>query len=121
MQKMLTALLAMVLAVPMLMFAQSDQQTQNEQQNNNKQMQQQQNQAAGIDQNGTSTLPKHTMTGMVGNNGKSFTSGSTTYKVNNPKALKNYDNQNVSVRFQFNTDNNTIHVISASPAQSQSQ
>jgi len=119
MKKMMMALLTMALALPMMAFAQSGQMQngQPDQMQNNKRMQQEQSQAATVDQTGQSTLPKHTMTGMVSNNGKSFTSDNTTYVVNNPKTLKKYEDQNVSVRFQFDTDNNTIHIISVNPAQ----
>jgi hypothetical protein len=124
MKYMMTAFLAMILALPVLAFAQSgqmqnDQQTQSGQMQNDQRMQQQAQQATQVDQTGQTTLAKHTMTGMVSDNGKGFTSDNTTYVVNNPKALKKYENQNVSVQFQFNTNNNTIHIISATPAQSQ--
>ena len=114
MTRMMTAFLAMILALPMLAFAQSGQ-MQNDQQN--KQMQQEASQANQINETGQTTMPKHTMTGMVSNNGKSFTSNDTTYVVNNPKSLSKYDNQNVSVQFVFNTNNNTIHIVSATLAQ----
>ena len=120
MKKIMMALLAMMLALPMLAFAQSDQMQsnpQNDQMQNDKQMQQRANQAAGTDQTGQSPMAKHTMAGMVSSDGKGFTSGDTTYVVNNPKSLMKYENQNVSVKFQFNTNNNTIHIISVNPAQ----
>jgi hypothetical protein len=50
------------------------------------------------------------MTGMVSDAGKTFTNNNTVWTVSNPKALKSYDNQNVTVRFQFNSDNNTIKI-----------
>ena len=119
MKRIMMALLAMILALPLLAFAQSDQ-MQNDQQGqmqNDKQTQQQANQAAGVDQTGQAPMAKHTMMGMVSSDGKGFTSNNTTYVVNNPKSLKNYENQNVSVKFQFNSNNNTIHIISVNPAQ----
>lgn len=116
MRKMMTALLAMALAIPMLAFAQSGQ-MQDQQIQDQKNSQAEQNQASAIDETGQTTMPRHTMTGMVSNEGKSLTSGNTTYVVENSKALKNYDNQNVSVNFKFNTEQNTIHVLSVTPAQ----
>jgi glucose/arabinose dehydrogenase len=133
MRKMMTALFALALAMPMLAFAQSDQQPMQDQQSQSQTMQNQQppdqqmqdqknsqaeqNQAASLDQTGQTTMPKHNMSGMVSEAGKSFTSDNKTYMVDNPKKLKNYDNQNVSVNFKFDTEHNTIHILSVSPAQ----
>jgi len=113
MQKMMTALLAMALATPMLAFAQSGQMQ------DQKAAQQQQNQASSIDQTGQTTMPRHSMTGMVSDGGKGFTSDNKTYVVENPKKLAKYDNQNVSIELKFDTERNTIHVLSVTPAQSQ--
>lgn len=116
MKKIVIAFLALALFIPVAVFAQSDAQPQQ----TDKAMQQQQNQAAEADQTGATTTPQHKMSGMVSNSGKTLTSGDTSYIVNNPKALKKYDNQSVAVVFQFNpNNNNTIHIISATPAQSQ--
>ena len=133
MQKLMTAVFAVALAMPVLAFAQSDQQPmqnqqsqsqmQNQQAPANQQMQDQknsqaeQNQAASIDQTGQTTMPKHNMTGMVSDGGKSFTSNNKTWVVQNPQKLKNYDNQTVSVEFKFDTDKNQIHIQSVSPTQ----
>lgn len=126
MRKLMIALFAMALAMPMLAFAQSDQQGQtmqnqqvpaDQQMQNQKNSQAAQNQAASIDQTGQTTMPKHNMTGMVGDGGKSFTSDNKTYVVQNPKKLKNYDNQTVSVEFKFDTEKNQIHIQSVSPTQ----
>jgi len=111
MTKVLTALLAIVLFIPAMALAQSD-----DQQQNDKRQQQQQNQAAEIDRNGVSTLPHHTMSGMVSNGGKTLTSDNTAYIVQNPGKLKNYDNQTVSVEYQFDTDKNAIHILKVNPA-----
>jgi hypothetical protein len=119
MKKILTALFAIALSLPVLAFAQSAQSS--DQQQENKHLQQQQNQAAQVSENGSTTMPQHTMTGMVCDNGKSFTSNNTKYIVGNPDALKNYDNQNVSVVFQFNADRNKLHIVRVSPAGSQPQ
>ncbi len=116
MRKLMTALLAMALAIPMLAFAQSGQ-MQNEQTQDQKNTQAEQNQAASIDQTGQTTMPEHSMTGMVSNGGQSFTSDNKTWVVENPKKLKNYDNQNVSIEFKFDTERNTIHIQSVTPAQ----
>lgn len=115
MNKVMTALLALALSVPVLAFAQSSMQQDD---SNTKQTQDQKsNQAAMDNVDGMNTSPNHEMTGMVSDNGKRFTSNNVSYKVSNPNSLKNYDNQNVTVKFQFNTTNNTIKVGKVSPAQ----
>lgn len=114
MKKLTTALLGIALSIPTIALAQNSQQQQDE-----KNTQQQQNQAAMTDQMGGNTMPKHTMSGMVSNKGTNLTSDNKVYTVSNPKALKGYDNQSVSVEFRFNTDSNTIRVLSVSPAPSQ--
>lgn len=116
MRKIITALFAMTLMIPMLAFAQNGQ-MQNEQQQDQKNMQADENQAAGISENGGTAMPSHQMTGTVSNEGKNFTSNNTTFVVNNPKALKKYDNQNVTAKFVFDTDTNTLHILSVTPAQ----
>lgn len=80
-------------------------------------MQQQQNQAAETSEMGGNLQAKHTMSGMVGSNGSTLTSNDKVYTVKNPKALKAYDNQSVTVTYHFNTDQNSIHILSVSPAQ----
>jgi len=113
MTKVLTAFLGLALLLPAIAIAQESAHEQNQ-----KAMQQQQNQAAETNEMGATTTPQHKMTGMVSNDGKTLTSGNTSYVVNNPKSLKKYDNQNVSVVYQFNpNNNNTIHVVSATPEQ----
>ncbi len=106
MTKFLTALLALALSLPAIAFAQNksqpDTQSQAEQQSAN--------QAAEDQVDGVDTSPVHTMVGMVSEGGKTFTSDNTVWQVSNPNALKSYDNQNVTVKFQFNTTNNTIKV-----------
>ncbi len=118
MKKILIALFAIALSMPVLAFAQS---AQSGDQQSEKHAQQEANQAAQTSEMGSSTMPQHTMSGMVSDNGKSLTSDNTKYMVGNPNALKNYDNQNVSVVFQFNTQSNKIHVVRVSPAQPPSQ
>ncbi len=111
MNKVATAFLALALCIPAIAFAQ------NSGQQDDKNLQQQQNQKAQANQMGVDTQEKKTMSGTVSNQGKSFTSGNTTYMVSNPGKLKGRDNQTVSVEFRFNTDNNTIRITSVSPAQ----
>lgn len=115
MQKLMTALFAMVLALPMLAFAQSGMQDQTQDQQ--KAAQQQDNQASAINTTGQTTMPQHSMTGMVGDGGKSFTSDNKTYVVENPKKLAKYDNQSVSIELKFDTEKNTIRVLSVTPGQ----
>jgi hypothetical protein len=67
-------------------------------------------------QMGADSQPQRQMSGMASNNGKTLTSNDKAYVVNNPKALKGYDDKSVAVVYQFNTDNNTIHIISVQPA-----
>ncbi|HZP24806.1 MAG TPA: hypothetical protein VFB04_15260 [Terriglobales bacterium] len=109
MTKLITALLALALSSAAVAFAQDNTQQQNP--NNNSKMEQQSaNQSAENQVNGMNTSPHHTMTGMVGDDGRTFSSNNTTWKVSNPNALKNYNGQNVTVRYQFNSDRNTIKV-----------
>ncbi len=110
MTKFLTGLLALALFFPAIAIAQSQSDTASQAQR------QESNQAAEDQVNGVDTSPHHTMTGMVSQAGKMFTSNNTTWHVSNPGALKNYDNQNVTVKFQFNTDNNTIRVDKVMPS-----
>jgi len=106
MMKLMTALLGLALFWPAMMFAQNNSKSDTAQQA----QRQEANQAAQDQVDGVDTSPHHTMTGMVGDNGNTLTSDNTTWHVSNPGALKNYNNQNVTVKFQFNTDNNTIKV-----------
>ena len=111
MTKVMTAFLAIALSLPAIAFAQ------NSGQQDDKTTRAKENQAAMANEMGTDTQPKQHMSGMVSNGGKNLTSENKVYTVNYPKVLKNYDNQSVAVMFQFNTDNNTIHIISVSPSQ----
>lgn len=116
MTKVMTALLALValaLFVPAMALAQNA----NRPDSQSQAQQQEANQAAMNQVDGLNTSPHHEMTGMVSDNGKTFTSNNTTWSVSNPGALKNYDNQNVTVKFQFNTGNNTIRVDKVTSAQ----
>jgi hypothetical protein len=106
MTKFLTGLLALALFVPAIAFAQDK----NQPMTNSQAQQQSANQAAADQMNGVDTSPVHTMTGMVSQGGKMFTSNNTTWTVSNPGALKNYDGQNVTARVVFNTDKNTIKI-----------
>ncbi len=116
MKTLITACLALALSVPVMAFAQN---TQQENQQDQKEMQQQANQAAQVNETGQTTDPEHHMMGMVQDNGKRLVSGNTSYLVGNPHALKNYNNQNVDVKFVFDTSRNTIHIQSVKPASGQ--
>lgn len=106
MTKLVTAFLTLALFLPVTAFAQQSSGT-----DTPKQAQQQEaNQAAGASVTGTDIAPNHMMRGTVGDHGRTFTSDNTVWTVSNPHALKNYDNQEVSVRFQFNPDDNTIRI-----------
>ncbi|MGZ4832091.1 MAG: hypothetical protein ACXVZQ_04140 [Terriglobales bacterium] len=61
------------------------------------------------------------MSGKVSDNGKTFTNSqeNKSYIVNNPDALQNYDNQQVSVILAVDPDTNTIHIIQVVPAETQ--
>jgi len=116
MTKVMTALLALValtLFVPAVALAQNSDQSDTKAQA----QQQEANQSAMDQVDGLNTSPHHEMTGVVSDNGKKFTSNNTVWRVSNPGALQNYDNQNVTVKFQFNTSNNTIKVDKVTPAQ----
>jgi len=109
MNKLMIALLGMALAVPVMAVAQS---SQNNDQQAQRHEQQEQNQAAGVNEDGMSTMPSHHMTGMVSQNGEHFTSDNTEYVVANPHMLKKYNGQSVGVKFQFDTATNQIHILS---------
>jgi Tfp pilus assembly protein PilV len=104
--KMMIALLALALFVPAIVLAQNNSSgdTQSQAQ------QQEANQSAMNQVDGLNTSPHHQMTGMVSDDGKTFTSDNTTWHVSNPHALKDYNGQNVTVKFQFNTERNTIKI-----------
>jgi hypothetical protein len=110
MKKLIPALLALALSIPVLAFAQASTQE-------DKNTQAQQNQAAQVDSMGGTTLPSHTMTGTVSNAGSNFTSGDKTYMVSNPKSLKNYSDQSVTVVFKYDADNNKIRIVKVNPGQ----
>ncbi len=114
MTKMTTALLAIALSVPAAGFAQS---SMGQQDTSDAHAQQQKaNQAASNDMNGMNTSPHQMLTGMVSADGKTITStDNTVYQVSNPNALKNYVGQNVTVKYQFNTENNSIKVSKVNP------
>ncbi len=113
MSKITIALLAIALSVPALAFAQSSSNSQD-----STQVQQEQaNQAAMNNVDGMNTSAHKTMTGMVTDNGRRFTSDNVSYQVKNPDTLKNYDNQNVTVTVQFITSKNMIKVHKVTPAQ----
>jgi hypothetical protein len=109
MNKLMIALLGLALAVPVMAVAQSSQSNDQQAQRHE---QQEQIQAAEVNDNGSSTLPVHHMTGMVSQNGERFTSDNTEYAVANPHMLKKYNGQTVSVKFDFNTQTNQIHILS---------
>ncbi len=113
MSRVTTVLLAIALSLPALAFAQSS----NDQQDSTKAQQTQANQAAMNDVDGMNTGAHKSMTGMVSDNGKRFTSDNVSYQVSNPDKLKNYDNQNVTVKVHFNTSKNTIGIDKVTPAQ----
>ena len=89
------------------------------QQNNQQLKQQQMNQSSQEQSVGVDTAPHHMMSGTVSNAGENFTNGDTTYVVANPDKLKGYDNQSVSIKFQFDTDSNQIHIDSVTAGQAQ--
>ena len=115
MNKLTTALLAIALSVPVMAFAQSGQDSAG------KVQQQQANQAASNDVNGMNTAPHSSMTGMVSNGGKTFTSDNVAYQVANPDKLKSYDGQTVTVKSQYNSGNNKIKVNKVMPASGSGQ
>ncbi len=116
MTKITTALLAIALSVPVAGFAQSSMSQQN--QSAAHAQQQEANQAASNDMNGMNTSPHQMMTGMVNADGKTITgTDNTVYQVSNPNSLKNYVGQNVSVKYQFNTENNSIKITKVNPGQ----
>jgi hypothetical protein len=116
MTKMTTALLAIALSVPAAAFAQSSMSQQDA--STTQAQQEKANQAAANDVNGMNTSAHQMMTGMVSADGKTITSSdNTVYQVSNPNSLKNYVGQNVSVKYQFNTDKNNIKITKVNPGQ----
>ncbi len=113
MNKITIALLGLALCIPALAFGQQAQQ-------DNQQLKQQQMNESSQEQSvGVDTAPHHMMSGTVSNGGENFTNGDTTYVVANPDKLKGYDNQSVSIKFQFDTDSNQIHIDSVTAGQPQ--
>jgi len=113
MNKWTTALLAIALCLPALAFAQDSSQ----QQSNQDQVRQDQaNQAAMNNMQGMNTSPHHEMTGMVNEDGTRFTSDNVSYQVSNPDKLKSYANQNVTVKFQNQTESNKIKITKVNPS-----
>jgi len=106
MTRLMTALLALALFVPAMAFAQNSDHPDSKAQA----QQQLENQAAENNVDGFNTSPHHTMKGVVGKDGKTLDSHNTIWTVSNPNTLKNYENKTVTVKFQFNTGNNTIKV-----------
>lgn len=107
MNKWTTALLAIALCLPALAFAQQDAtQAQKDAAN----------QAAMNSQQGMNTSPHHEMTGMVNEDGTRFTSDNVSYQVANPGKLKSYANQNVTVKFQNETEKNMIKITKVNPS-----
>ena len=111
MNKWMTALLAIALCLPALAFAQDSQQS-----DQDKARQDQANQAAMNSTQGMNTSPHHEMTGMVNEDGTRFTSDNVSYQVANPDKLKSYANQNVTVKFQNETENNKIKITKVNPS-----
>ncbi|HLI64466.1 MAG TPA: hypothetical protein VKV05_13800 [Terriglobales bacterium] len=111
MKKVTTVLLAIALSIPVLAFAQ------NTNQENKRLQQEEDNQAADVNMMGRGMRTPHQMTGVVSNDGKNLTVGNTTYVVDNPTKLKSYDGRTVSVRFDFHTSDNTLHILSVSSGQ----
>jgi hypothetical protein len=112
MNKWTTALLAIALCLPALAFAQNSSQ----QETPDQVRQQQANQAAMNNVQGMNTSPHHEMTGMVNEDGTRFTSDNVSYQVANPGKLKNYANQNVTVKFQNDTESNKIKIDKVNPS-----
>lgn len=112
MNKWTTALLAIALCLPALAFAQSS----TDQQSADQAQQDRANQAAMNHSQGMNTSPHHEMTGMVNEDGTRFVSNDVSYQVANPDKLKNYANQNVTVKFQDETENNKIKITKVNPS-----
>lgn len=113
-------LLAAGLCIPAIAAAQSTQ-TQSSDQQAQRHEQQEQNQAATANMTGGSMQNQHHMTGKVIEDGKRFFSDNTSYPVANPKVLKKYNNQTVSIEFWFETSTNQLRVTKVSPDKSPSQ
>jgi Ni/Co efflux regulator RcnB len=100
MKRLVVSVAVLILALPIMAVAQDT-----TKQNNNQPNQSQQNQAdSKNDQN---------MSGKVSSNGKTFTNDadSKKYQVNNPDALKDYENQHVAVIVAVDPDTGALHII----------
>jgi uncharacterized low-complexity protein len=100
MKSLVVSVAVLALSLPIVAVAQDT-----TKQNNNQPNQSQQNQAnAKNDKN---------MSGKVNSNGKTFTNDadSKKYQVNNPDALKDYENQHVAVIVAVDPDTGDLHII----------
>jgi pectin methylesterase-like acyl-CoA thioesterase len=64
-------------------------------------------------QNQTNAKTNKNMSGKVSSDGKTFTNdaNSKKYKVNNPSALQNYEDQHVAVIVAVDPDTGDLHII----------
>ena len=72
-------------------------------------------------QNGQNANGNQTMQGKVSKDAKSLTTDNDSQKhnVNNPDALKDYEDQDVAVLVQVDPDTGTIHIIQVEPTHPQ--
>ena len=107
-KKLISLCGAVVLAVPMLAWAQNTSQN-SDQQNTQSQPSTQSQTTNQSDQNNK----QQKMSGKVSNNGKTFTNDqdSKKYTVDNPSALDGQQDQHVNLVVAVDPDSGTIHVI----------
>lgn len=99
MKRLVASVAVLALSLPIVAVAQDT-----TKQNNNQPNQSQQTQANAKDKN---------MSGKVSSDGKTFTNDadSKKYEVNNPDALKDYENKHVAVIVAVDPDTGDLHII----------
>ena len=100
MKSLVVSVAVLALSLPIVAVAQDT-----TKQNNNPPNQSQQNQ--------TNAKNDKNMSGKVSSNGKTFTDNadSKKYQVNNPDALKDYEDQHVAVIVAVDPDTGDLHII----------
>ena len=107
MKRLMISVAVLALSLPILAIAQDT-----SKQNDNQASQSQQTQS----QTNANTGNKN-MSGKVSSKGKNFTNDADNkkYKVDNPNALKDYEDQDVAVIVHVDPDTGDLHIIQVEP------
>jgi hypothetical protein len=113
-KKIIVGVAAIALSLPIVAAAQDS-----TKQNDSQTSQGQQSQSQTSANQNQANSKNDQMSGKVSSNGKTFTndSDSKKYKVNNPDALKGYEDQHVAVIVHVDPDTGTLHIIQVAPPQ----